>query len=58
MAAMVIAAAALLLYIASIHGFKLAGKVMTDPVEGREPQPVENPAPPENPAFPAPKIPS
>jgi hypothetical protein len=54
----VIAAATLLLYIASINGFELSGNVVTDPVEGKETQPVENPAPPNNPAFPAPKIPS
>lgn len=49
-----IAAAAILLYIASIGGFDPSRRVISDPIEGRETQPVENPATPEHPAFPSP----
>ncbi len=52
--AVAIAAAAILLYIASIGGFDPSRRVISDPIEGRETQPVENPATPEHPAFPSP----
>lgn len=49
-----IAAAAILLYIASIGGFDPSRRVISDPQEGTETQAIENPATPEHPAFPLP----
>ncbi len=40
--------------IASGGGFDLSKRVISDPVEGTETQPVENPAPPKHPGFPLP----
>ena len=47
-------AAVVLLYIASIEGFDPSKRAVSDPIEGRETQAVENPAPPQHPAFPPP----
>jgi hypothetical protein len=52
--AILIATAAILLFIASIGGFDPSKRVISDPVEGTETQVVENPALPEHPGFPPP----
>lgn len=41
----------LIAYVASIGGFDLSGRVISDTVEGTETSQVENPAPPDHPAF-------
>lgn len=51
---LIAAAAATLLFIASIGGLDPSKRVISDPVEGTETQVVENPAPPQHPGFPSP----